>query len=239
MVGARGLLAALLVVLGFGESLRLYGQGTQAGTALELTKSWDLPRAWSVSVGPATELRPLYAKDAEDAPPNALRNFDLNAGVERRWFERWSFGTGLRVRRRYALSDEPARELRSWWYATRTGAFRYVRTAQRFRTEQRWRSDVGEPLALSYRHRYQFGAERALSGVSVEPGEWAVLGSCEVLASAEQVARAFTSVDVRPYVGLARERFEVGVESRHERAVGAEATGDWAHVVLVVVQLGL
>ena len=237
MVVVRTVLVALLV-WGFGESRQVHAQDAQGGAALELTKKWDLPRAWAVSIGPATELRPLYDGDGDDAPPNALRNLDLNLGVQRRWFERWTFGTGLRARRRYALSDDPARELRSWWYATRTGAFRYVSTAQRFRTEQRWRGQVAEELDVSYRHRYFIGFERALSGVSIEAGEWAGICAVEVLLSTKTLLGQPTSVDLRPYVGVARDGLELGLESRHETTLDSEG-GDFGHVVLLVIGYSL
>ena len=207
------------------------------GGALEAAKTWDLPRAWRVSVGPALEWRPIYGDGAaEESAPPALRNLDLNVAVQRRWFERWRLGTSLRLRARYAFGDEAATELRPWLYATRTGDLRYVRTSQRLRTELRLRGDRGEALEPSWRHRYRFALERALRGVVADEGEWTVVASAEVLLSTASAVADPTSVGVRPVFGVARGRYELGVEYRYEREV---AGGEREHVWLALVEVGL
>ena len=211
---------------------------TAGGAAVETAKTWRLPRAWRVAVGPALEWRPYFAStDAEATAPPRLRNLDLNLGVERRWFERWRFGTSFRLRARNGFGDGAARELRPWLYATRVGDLRYVRTAQRFRTELRLRGDNGEALGASYRHRYRFALERSLAGLVAEEGEWAFNASAELLLSTREVAGGAESVGLRPFAGVARGRYEVGVEYRYERELDDAATRD--HVWLAVLELSL
>lgn len=234
MVGRRVALASWLA-LGPGWML---GQTEFAGgAAVETAKTWDLPRAWRVSVGPALEWRPLYGHAAgEGGAPPALRNLDLNVAVQRRWFERWRLGSSLRARARYAFSDEAATEIRPWLYATRTGDLRYVRNSQRLRTELRLRGDRGEPLEPTWRHRYRFALERALSGVVADEGEWTVVASAEVLLSTDRALASPTSVGLRPVVGVARGRYELGVEYRYERELDAD---EREHVWLALVEISL
>ena len=205
------------------------------GSALEVSYAIKLPRGYRLAFGPALELRP-YTSPAE---PSALRNADLNVAVVRRWLRLWRFGSALRLRRRYALSEDPARELRTWLYAERRDVARYTPWALRLRTEQRWRGDVGEALRLSYRHRLRIGAEWALRGLTVDEGEWYAAATAELLVSTRGPLGEASSVDWRPYVGLGSGRAEYGLEVRTERALGTEGTGDRAVAALLVVQLSL
>ena len=220
--------------------INVKAQVVDYGTSLEVYKKWNLPRAWSISIGPALEFRPLHTgylgeeSETGTAPP-ALRNLDLNFGVERRWLERWEFGSAIRIRRRYAFSNQTSRELRTWLYAEHFGDIRYTRTLQRFRTEQRWRAEVDAPLELTYRHRYFFGIEHAISGLVADPGEWVWIAQVELLLSTRRLLSDARAVDVRPYFGLARDRLELGLESRHEKVLD----GATSHAVLLVVQRSL
>ena len=210
---------------------------TAIGGALETAKTWDLPRAWSISAGPALEWRPYFASDeAEASAPPQLRNLDLNFAVQRRWFERWRFGTSLRLRSRYAFSDEAAWEVRPWFYATRTGDIRYVRTAQRLRSELRLRGDLGEALEPTWRHRYRFAVERAIAGVVADEGEWTVVASAELLLSTREAIAEATAWGLRPFLGAARGDYELGLEYRYE--ADTEATSR-EHVWLIVLEVGL
>ena len=231
---AAGLLAVALALAGVDDAL---AQDKWAGgTSLETNYAWKLPRSWRVSVGPAAELRPFFGSEdrEEDAPPT-VRNLDLNVGVARRWLERWRFGTAVRARARYPSSEEAAREFRSWWYAERFTDAGYVRWGHRFRTEQRFRGDVGEPLALTYRHRYRVGIERPLAGRSLDFGEWYFTASVELLLSAERFAARPTAVDVRPFVSLGRNDVELGLEYRNERDLDAPANRTERTLLLAVI----
>ena len=207
-----------------------------AGLAAEATYKWDLPRGWAVSVGPGLEWRPYHdASDAGAGAPPVLRNLDLNAAVMRRWLERWRFGSAVRVRARYAFSDEAARELRFWSFAERISDAGYVRWHHRLRTEQRLRGDVGHPLVVSYRHRYRVGFERALAGRAVDAGEWFVTGTVELLLASEALLAHRRSVDIRPAVAVGRNDLEFGLEYRHERGI-TERDRDTGRVLLATLQ---
>ena len=231
---AAGLVALALTLACVAEAL---AQDKWAGgTSLETNYSWKLPRSWRVSVGPAAELRPFFSSEdgEEDAPPT-VRNLDLNVGMARRWLERWRFGTAVRARARYPSSEEPAREFRSWLYAERFTDAGYVRWGHRFRTEQRFRGDLGEPLALTYRHRYRVGVERPLAGRSLDFGEWYFTASVELLLSAERFAGRPTAVDIRPFVSLGRNDVELGLEYRNERDLDAPADRTERTLLLAII----
>ena len=230
-----------LAVLGLGSLAGSPGAASAqdiwaAGTSLETGHTWKLPRSWRVSAGPAAELRPAYAsEDPEAEAPPTVRNLDLNLGVARRWLERWRFGTALRARLRYPSSGEAAREWRTWAYAERFTDAGYVRWGHRFRTEQRFRGDAGEPLALTYRHRYRVGVERPLAGRSLDFGEWYFTASVELLLSAERFAARPTAVDVRPFVSLGRNDVELGLEYRRERDLDAAPERTERTLLLAVI----
>ncbi len=234
----KQLLAAVLLPLFCGSAL---AQNDWAGgVAAEATKKWSLPRAWAVRIGPGLESRPLYAggDDAVDAPP-ALRNLDLNASVDRRWLERWRFGSALRLRGRY-LTSEPEREaeIRTWFYAESFADVRYTHWSQRFRTEQRFRGSFGGPLELSYRHRYRIGFERALAGQTVDPEEWFFTASVELLLSTAGFAARPSDIDYRPSVTVGKGRYEFGLEYRSGRELDGEDPNA-SRVLLGVLQLSL
>ena len=231
---ARAGLATLALLLHAGAAL---AQDTwAAGTSLETGYTWKLPRSWRVSAGPAAELRPFNGGPGlggEGRP--TVRNLDLNVGVARRWLERWRFGTALRARARNPFGEEPAREWRTWAYAERFTDAGYVRWGHRFRTEQRFRSELGAPLALTYRHRYRLGVERPLAGRSLDFGEWYFTASVELLLSAERFAARPTAVDVRPFVSLGRNDVELGLEYRTERGVDAETPSTERALLLAII----
>lgn len=158
--------------------------------------------------------------------------------LRRRWLEHWRFATALRLRRRYAFSDEAAREVRLWWAAERVADLRYVRWSHRLRTEQRWRGGRGDALALTFRHRYRVAFGTALTGLVVDEGEWFLTGNVELLLGTESALSSPTSVDLRPYLGFGRGDVQLGLEYRRERALGAdqEVGGRTAHTVLAVMQ---
>lgn len=213
------------------------------GFALETGYTWKLPRSWRISAGPATEIRPLYGERGGEsaAAPPVLRNLDLNLAVTRRWLERWRFGTAARARARYPFSEEAAREWRTWAFAERFSDAGYVRWGHRFRTEQRFRGEVGEGLELTYRHRYRLGLERPLAGRSLDFGEWYFAVSAELLVSAERFAARPTAVDARPYLALGRNDVELGIEYREEHAVRAATDADDSigRALLLVLQYAL
>ena len=239
MVIARAhLMAPLLAAATLLSCAGALAQNTFAGgLALEAGHTFDLPRSWAVSVGPAVELRPLFsATDPELAAPPPIRNLDLNLAVSRRWLERWRFGTAVRLRGRYLLDDaEAARELRTWAYAERITDAGQTRWAHRFRTEQRFRGDLGDPLRLTYRHRYRVGFARALAGLSLDRDEWYVTGSVELLASTDRLAARPTAVDLRPFVSFGRNDVEVGLEYRTERGVDVETDGTERALLVAVI----
>ena len=221
-----------------------------AGAGIDTESSWKLPRAWRVRAGVGLEWRPIFESSTDRPAPTDLRNLDLNLGVERRWFERWKFGTGLRARLRYPLAenDDPggpaARELRVWWYATRTGDIRYLRTQQRFRLEQRFRGRREEPLALSHRLRYQFSFERPLQGLELDAGEWFFVGSAELLLSGTKLSDLDPfgsardgSVDLRPYLGVGRGGLEIGLEYRRE--IDLDEAQNIEQAILLMLQFQL
>ncbi len=229
----------LLVCVGW--SAAAFAQNERAaGLTVEAIHKWKLPRAWSISVGPGLEARPYFAStDPEAAAPSTLRNLDLNAAVVRRWLERWRFGSAVRLRSRYPLdAEERARELRTWLYAEFITDSRYVRWAHRFRTEQRFRGDAGEPLEATYRHRYRVGLEHALAGQTVDPEEWFFTASAEVLISTAGFAERPTSIDFRPTVTFGKGNYEFGLEYRDERRLRAESQRA-SRVLLGVLQLSL
>ena len=217
--------ATLLLLLSLSLGSTVFAQVEWAcGIAPEFRHSWRLQRAWRLSAGAALEARPLFSsQDPQTPAPPALRNIDLNFAVTRRWFALWHFGTGLRARSRYpgaGLNEDPkedeAVELRSWFWAERRGAIRYTRWEQRWRVEQRWRGDIGDPLVLTHRWRYLVGMERALQGIVVDEGEWFLLASAELLLSSRGLVRDVSSLDLRPYLAVGRGNFEYGIEYRHE-----------------------
>lgn len=195
-----------------------------AGLAIDTKESWTLRRGWKLNAGGGIEWRPYFSSSETLPMPTPLRNVDLNLGIERRWLEFWRFGTGIRLRTRYPFggdasdSDPQAREFRSWWYATRSEAYGYTTFQQRFRVEQRFRSRTGESLELTHRFRYQLGVERALQGLELDPGEWYGVASFEVLASTDKFCRKPESIDFRPYLGAGKNKYELGLEYRHERS---------------------
>ena len=210
-----------LLLLSGTTSVALSQNEWAGGLAFETAHDWKLGRGWKTAVGFGTELRPLYTStDGESEAPPTLRNLDLNFALQRRWLERWRFGNALRLRSRYPNSEVAAREVRNWFYAERITDAGYVRWAHRFRTEQRWRGDVGEALDLTYRHRYRVAAERALAGLEIDDGEWFFNAGVELLLSTGQVLAKASSVDIRPAASVGRGDWQVGLEYRHERAVG-------------------
>ena len=235
---SRTLLVSGVLLLSTGTWGAAFAQNTFAGGfAIETEHTWKLPRSWRVSAGPATEVRPFYAEEvsSESGAPPTLRNLDLNLAVSRRWLERWRFGTALRARARYAFSEEAAREWRTWAYAERLTDAGYVRWGHRFRTEQRFRGERGEPLELTYRHRYRLGVERPLAGRSLDFGEFYFTASVELLVSAERFAARPTSVGVRPYLSFGRNDLELGLEYRSERSVDAESASTERALLLAVI----
>lgn len=222
-----------------------FAQNERAGGfAAEATYKWKLPRAWVISAGPGLEARPYFgSEDPEASAPATLRNFDLNAAVVRRWLEHWRFGSAVRLRSRYPFGGgdedgERARELRTWLYAEFITDSRYFRWAHRFRTEQRFRGDAGEPLAPTYRHRYRVGFEHALAGQTVDPEEWFMTASAEVLVSTDGFAERPTAIDVRPSVTVGKGRFEFGLEFRGEHTVPAADSRE-SHALLGILQVSL
>lgn len=211
-----------------------------AGFAVELTKKWKFPRAWAISVGPGFEYRPYFnGSQADISAPPTVRNLDINAAVERRWLEHWRFGSAVRLRSRYPLDEMfRATEVRTWLYAERIIDVQYFRIAQRFRTEQRWRGEPGDPLELSLRHRYRIGFEHALAGRRVDPNEWFIILTCEVLVPTGSFAERPGSIDIRPLVNFGRGKLQLGVEYRHESDLYLENIRS-ARTLLGVVQYAL
>ncbi len=209
------------------------------GTAMEANYKFDLPRAWRIVIGPGTEIRPYFKSTEADAvAPPTLRNLDFNAAVTRRWLERWRFGTAIRLRSRYPFSDEAAREVRTWWFAERISDAGYTRFIHRFRTEQRFVGDVGEPLQVGYRHRYRLGFERALAGQNVDFGEYFLTGSAEVMVSTAGFAARPKSIDLRPSLLVGRKDLSIGLEYRYEHRVG-DAMKQIQQTLLLAVQYSL
>ena len=205
-----------------------------AGTAAEATYGIDLKRAWDLQLGLGTELRPVFRSSDESlqAPPT-LRNLDFNLALRRRWLERWRLGNALRIRSRYPGSELAAREVRQWFYAERITDAGYVRWSHRLRTEQRWRGETGEPLELSFRHRYRLAAERPLAGLVLDDGEWFFTVGVEVLLSSDKLLSRANSWDVRPTAAVGRGAWQWGLEYRRETALGESARESALLVVLI------
>lgn len=209
------------------------------GAAFEAGYKFKFRRGWAMGVGPAAELRPYFQADDKTAvAPPTLRNLDLNVAVVRRWLEDWRFGSAVRLRTRYPGSDEEARELRTWLYAERITDFNYFRWVHRFRTEQRFRGDRGEPLALTYRHRYRIGVERGLEGRRQSRGEWFFTATAEVLVSTAGFAERPNNIDLRPTFTVGRRDLEYGFEYRHSRDLGQDSK-EVQRAYLLVMQWSL
>ncbi len=133
-----------------------------------------------------TEVNAIPEPGPENGRKTVWRNFDLEAALSYDLNPNLNLAAGLQYR--VSAPEAPPRgaEWRPWQQLTLISRPRKFRLRHRFRLEERFVDAPGDPTAfnLRFRLRYRFSADFPLQGERLDPGEFYLNLSTELLTTA-------------------------------------------------------
>jgi len=183
-----------------------------------------------------TEMNAVSLPGSENGREVLWRNIDLEAALSYDLSPNLNLAAGLQYR--VSAPEEPPRgaEWRPWQQLTLISRPRKFRLRHRFRLEERFVDAPGKPDAfdLRFRLRYRFSADFPLQGERLDPSEFYLNLSTELLTTAS-FDDGFFLWQTRQYAGLGyqfspRHRLEGAPEWRLGKARGLDT---WQNMLLL------
>lgn len=199
----KGIVLGVLLVHGVSSLAQ------QIGVLPEIVISRKWSDDWKATVK-AEAIESFYAAREDPAfDPTFLRT-DITAAISHAFHPLWKAGGGVMLR--LTPTGSAHRLLQQVSYLQRLPA---IRLGHRFRTDQTFAKDE----APEYRFRYRIASEFPLQGTVVDPREWYLVASIEVLYSRQSTTNDLENRLV-PSIGYLvndHHQWEVGVDYRLDR----------------------